>query len=119
MGDIDYKFIIVSCCRKNSTISVNLKRFSEGIIYTNIFGNLRESSDSFFNDILLENIDKEEVVYVTIGNPAFCLALHLTGVHFDQSKLEKQVVSDCKKNYMRDTNKLQPSYQTRKRHSLH
>ena len=23
-----------------------------------------------------------EVVYVTIGNPAFCLALYLTGVHF-------------------------------------
>ena len=23
-----------------------------------------------------------EVAYVTIGNPAFCLALYLTGVHF-------------------------------------
>ena len=23
-----------------------------------------------------------EVVYVTIGNPAFCLVLYLTGVHF-------------------------------------
>ena len=23
-----------------------------------------------------------EVVYVTIGNPAFCLALYLNGVHF-------------------------------------
>ena len=23
-----------------------------------------------------------EVVYVTVGNPAFCLALYLTGVHF-------------------------------------
>ena len=23
-----------------------------------------------------------EVVYVTIGNPVFCLALNLTGVHF-------------------------------------
>ena len=23
-----------------------------------------------------------EVVYVIIGNPAFCLALYLTGVHF-------------------------------------
>ena len=23
-----------------------------------------------------------EVVHVTIGNPAFCLALYLTGVHF-------------------------------------
>ena len=23
-----------------------------------------------------------EVFYVTIGNPAFCLALYLTGVHF-------------------------------------
>ena len=24
----------------------------------------------------------EEVVYVIIGNPAFCLALYLTGAHF-------------------------------------
>ena len=23
-----------------------------------------------------------EVVYVTIGNPAFCLTLYLTGIHF-------------------------------------
>ena len=28
------------------------------------------------------------VVYVTIGNPAFCLALYLTGVHF-RGKLQK------------------------------
>ena len=29
------------------------------------------------------NIDHySEVVYGTIGNPAFCLALYLTGVHF-------------------------------------
>ena len=58
-----------------------------------------------------------EVVYVTIRNPAFCLFLYLTGVHFrgelqhvgdvvskkssaDQSELEKQVVSDCKTDYM-------------------
>ena len=26
-----------------------------------------------------------EVVYVTIGNPAFCLFLYLTGVHFEDS----------------------------------
>ena len=49
---------------------------------------------------------QKEVAYVTIGNPAFCLALYLTGVHFrgklqhfgdvreqkssvDQSELEK------------------------------
>ena len=57
-----------------------------------------------------------EVVYVTIGHPAFFL-LYLTEVHFrgelqhvgdvmskkssvDQSELEKKVVSDCKTNYM-------------------
>ena len=26
--------------------------------------------------------DETEVVYVTIGNPTFCLAFYLTGVHF-------------------------------------
>ena len=31
-----------------------------------------------------------EVVYVTIGNPAFCLALYLTGVHF-RGKLQHVV----------------------------
>ena len=60
-----------------------------------------------------------EVVYVTTGNPAFCLGLYLTGVHYrdklqfvlvmwvskklsvDQSKLEKYLVSDCqRRNYM-------------------
>ena len=29
---------------------------------------------------ILNSID--EVVYMKIGNPAFCLALYLTGVHF-------------------------------------
>ena len=29
----------------------------------------------------------KEVGYVTIGNPAFCLALYVTGVHF-RSKLQ-------------------------------
>ena len=29
-----------------------------------------------------KNVFSYEVVYVTIGNPAFCLALRLTGVHF-------------------------------------
>ena len=32
-----------------------------------------------------------EVVYMTIGNPAFCLALYLAGVHF---RGELQHVSD-------------------------
>ena len=55
-----------------------------------------------------------------IGNPAFCLALYLTGVHFrgelhdvshvgeqkssvDQSEFEKQLVSDFKRNYMKSS----------------
>ena len=29
-----------------------------------------------------KTLPKGEVVYVTIGNPAFCLALYLTGVYF-------------------------------------
>ena len=29
-----------------------------------------------------KNVFPYEVVYVTIGNPAFCLGLYLTGVHF-------------------------------------
>ena len=58
-----------------------------------------------------------EGVYVTIGNPAFCLFLYLTGIHFrgtlstvvmsgstkssaDQSELKKQVVSHCQMYYM-------------------
>ena len=61
------------------------------------------------NDLVLVKLISSsltiEVVYATIGNPAFCLALYLTGVHFrgeysllvtwvskksgvDQSKLE-------------------------------
>ena len=61
---------------------------------------------------ILQTITHLEVVYVTIGNPAFFLLLYLTGVHFrgewqyvgdvsdqkssvDKSELEKQVVSDC------------------------
>ena len=32
----------------------------------------------------------EEVVYVTVGSPAFCLFLYLTGVHF-RGKLQHVV----------------------------
>ena len=32
--------------------------------------------------IIICNFLIHEVVYVTIGNPAFCLFLYLTGVHF-------------------------------------
>ena len=37
-----------------------------------------------FESILVSNVslEYEEVVYVTIGNPTFCLAFYLTGVHF-------------------------------------
>ena len=34
------------------------------------------------NYALSDRIFTKEVVYVTIGNPAFCIALYLTGVHF-------------------------------------
>ena len=30
----------------------------------------------------LNSVTVSEVVYVTIGNPAFCLFLYLSGVHF-------------------------------------
>ena len=63
----------------------------------------------------------QDVVYVTIGNPAFCLALYLTGVHLrasysalvtlvsknssvDQSELEKYEVSNWKRNFMEIVN---------------
>ena len=36
-------------------------------------------------------VHRIEVVYVTVGNPAFCLALHLTSVHF---RGELQYVGD-------------------------
>ena len=36
-------------------------------------------------------IEMQEVVYVTVGNPAFCLASDLTGVHF---RSELQHVGD-------------------------
>ena len=55
-GNTLNKFIIVNCCCK---APVNLNRYSETVIYTNIFGYTGESNDSFFKDILLENIDKE------------------------------------------------------------
>ena len=54
-GNFNYKFIIVNCYRE---ASLNLNRYSEAIIYTNISGNMGVSDDSFFNGILLENIDK-------------------------------------------------------------
>ena len=41
----------------------------------------------------------EEVVYVTVGSPAFCLFLYLTGVHF-RGKLQHVVdVSEQKTKY--------------------
>ena len=55
MGNFNYKFIIVNCCRE---ASLNLNRYSEAMSYTNISGNMGVSNDSFFNGILLENIDK-------------------------------------------------------------
>ena len=45
----------VKCCRKSS---VNLSRYSEAIVYTNIFRDMGKSNDSI-NGILLENVDKE------------------------------------------------------------
>ena len=60
---------------------------------------------------------------MTIGNPAICIGLYLTGVHFrgelqyfrhvgvkkssvDHSELEKQVTSDYKKNYVKLNKKI-------------
>ena len=41
-------------------------------------------------------IDINEVVYVTIGNPAFCLFLYLTGVRFRGELQQVGDVSDQK-----------------------
>ena len=63
------------------------------------------------------SFELKDVVYVTIGNLAFCLFLYFLAYIFeasystlvipvskkssaDQSELEKQVVSDCKTDYM-------------------
>ena len=67
--------------------------------FTNwIFKTQKLSRDACF---LLRAI---EGVSVTIGNPAFCLTLYLTGVYLassnDQSELEKWVMSDCQRNCM-------------------
>ena len=35
-----------------------------------------------FTKYFIIRVRSKEVVYVTIGNPAFCLVLCLTGVHF-------------------------------------
>ena len=45
--------------------SINLSRYSEAIIYTNIVRNMREINDSI-NDILLENIDKETTTNISL-----------------------------------------------------
>ena len=91
--------------------------------------NLNLSYVNFF-PYILENIfifEILEFVYVAIGNPAFCLFLYLSGVHFrgelqqvgDASeqkikfwpiRLHKQVVSDCKADYMLDEHFSQNRY---------
>ena len=85
-----------------------LRQFSTILKMMDVVVRTRKYSSSF-------NYYKGE--YMTIGNPAFCLALYLTDIHFrgklqhlgrwvgkkssvDQSELKIQVVSDCKNNYM-------------------
>ena len=41
-----------------------------------------------------------EVVYVIIGNPAFCLASYLTGVHF-RGELQQVGIVKCRPNRAR------------------
>ena len=41
----------------------------------------------------------QEVIYVTIGNPAFCLSLYLTGVHFRGELQHVRDVSEEKIKY--------------------
>ena len=87
---------------------------------TNLRTDLKSLSQYFFSVTFAIAPDSDyEVVYVTIGNPDFYLALSLTGIHFqdklqhvlvtwvskksgfDQSQLEKKLVSDChRRNYM-------------------
>ena len=47
---------VLNCCRK---ASVNLRCFSEAIIYTNIVGNMGESNDCINGILLKKNIYKE------------------------------------------------------------
>ena len=65
---------------------------------------------SFKNKVVLGSIpvpaiseshDYQEGVYVTIGNAAFCLTLHLTGVHFRGELHLTGDVSEWKIKYAR------------------
>ena len=47
-----------------------------------------------------------EVVYLTIANPAFCLPLYLTGVHF-RGKLQHVLVTWVSKKSTVDQSKLE------------
>ena len=64
-------------------------------IRANLRTDLRSLSQYVFSVIFVIAPDTDydyEVVYVTIGNPAFYLALYLTGVHF-RSKLQHVLVT--------------------------
>ena len=87
---------------------------------TNLRIDLKSLSQYFFSvNFAIAPDSNYEVVYLTIGNPDFYVALSLTGIHFqdklqhvlvtwvskksgfDQSHLEKKLVSDChRRNYM-------------------
>ena len=100
---------------------MNLQRWFEiwfsdskyGPINPSITGSFTWKDLSFF--LAPQPLQIIEGVYVTIGNPAFCLFLYLTGIHFwgklqhggdvkkssvDQSELEKWVLSHCQTYYM-------------------
>ena len=53
-------------------------------IRANLRTNLKVYLSMFLKTfVITPDIDYDyEVIYMTIGNPAFCLALNLTGVHF-------------------------------------
>ena len=93
-------------------ISSSNKEFFEQIFIMNFITNRKKKG---------KNCILRGVVFVTIWYPTFCLAFYLTGVLFrdesqhvgqvvsksvEQSKLEKQLVSDCKTNYMLNTIKF-------------
>ena len=68
-----------ACLITNKVIILQLASFTiTKMILLLIFSVLLFQNDKkrYLSDIPVE------VVYVTIGNPAFCLALYLSGVHF-------------------------------------
>ena len=71
--------LIVSATRRSRYIKIPLSRYFD---VTTMDARKSAIFAIQFVKPILQTITHMEVVYVTMGNPAFWLFLHLTGVHF-------------------------------------